>query len=214
MPRTKGLSAAEPVLGLVIKQPDHRFSLERRLQERFRSAQLSSSTAYGAIGRLQQKGYVRPAAEGESRAADRARKGIYEATPEGVEHFRDWLRGPCSASVLREELHARIALCEPRDLPHLIDVVYVEEQACIGELDRIRERMVSELGADGPLPLAEREWSELMDGAVVQSEVDHWGGRRRRLVALRSYLEELRPEAERRALAAHRRSLAEDRRTA
>jgi len=213
MPRTKGLFVWEPVLGLVVKQPDHRFSLERRLQERFRSAQLSSTTAYGAIKSLEKKGYVRPAS-GETRADAPAREGIYEATPEGVEHFRDWLRGPCSAPVLREELHARIALCEPRDLPHLIDVVYVEEQACVGELDRIRERMVSEQGADGPLALAERDWSELMDGAVVQSEVDHWGGRRRRLVALRSYLEELRPEAERRALAEHRRSLAEDRRTA
>jgi DNA-binding PadR family transcriptional regulator len=202
------------VLGLVIKQPDHRFSLERRLQELFRSAQLSTTTAYGAIDWLEEEGYVRPAAEGGPRAADSARKGIYEATPEGVEHFRDWLRGPCNAPVLREELHARIALCEPRDLPHLIDVVYVEEQVCIGELDRIRERTVAQQGTDGPVPLAEREWSELMEGAVVQSEVDHWGGRRRQLVALRSYLEELRPEAERRALAEHRRSLAEDRRTA
>jgi DNA-binding PadR family transcriptional regulator len=202
------------VLGLVIKQPDHRFSLERRLQELFRSAQLSTTTAYGAIDWLEEEGYVRPAANGGPRSADSARKGIYEATPAGVEHFRDWLRGPCSAPVLREELHARIALCEPRDLPHLIDVVYVEEQACIGELDRIRERKVSELGGDGPVALGEREWSELMEGAVAQSEVDHWGGRRRQLVALRSYLEELRGDAERRALAEHRRSLAEDRRTA
>jgi DNA-binding PadR family transcriptional regulator len=213
MSRTTGLSAGEVVLGLVIEQPDHRFSLERRLQERFRSAQFSPTTAYGVIDRLQGKGYVRPAT-GKPRAEGPAREGIYEGTAEGVEHFRDWLRGPCGASVLREELHARIALCEPRDLPHLIDVVYVEEQACIGELDRIRERMVSEQGTDGPLPLAEREWSELMDGAVVQSEAAHWGGRRRQLAALRSYLEELRGEAERRALAAHRRSLAEDRRTA
>lgn len=83
-----------------------------------------------------------------------------------------------------------------------------------GRLDRIRERTVAEEGSEGLVPLAERDWSALMEDAGVQWEVAHWGGRRTQLAELRRYLEELRGEAERRALEEHRRVLAEDRRTA
>ena len=140
--------------------PDHGFRLERRLEERFGSARFAYSTAYSAL---------RPVGEGWARtrgarpAAIGRREVVYEATPEGVEHFRDWVRAPTSAPVLREELHAKIALCEPRDLPRLIDVVHAEESACVAELDRIRERMVAEQALSGSRTVAEQAWSELMD---------------------------------------------------
>jgi DNA-binding PadR family transcriptional regulator len=205
--RTKGLSAGEAVLGLVIEQPDHRFSLERRLQARFGSAQFSYSTAYSAVRRLEKDGYVRAV------GAERDRHVvIYEATPAGVEHFRNWVRASTSAPVPREELHAKIALCEPRDLPRLIDVVHTEELACLAELDRIRERMVAEQRSASVRPLAEEAWSALMDRGVVHGEAAFWGGRIAQLARLRSYLEELRREAERRALREHRRERAEGRR--
>ena len=107
--------------------------------------------------------------------------------------------------MLREELHARIALCEPRDLPRLIEVVHVEERACVGELDRIRERMVAEQELNGTRPVIQEPWSALMGRAVAHGEAAFWGGRIRQLAQLRAYLEELRSEAERRALAEHRR---------
>lgn len=207
--RITGVSAGEVVLGLLIEQPDHRFSLERRLQERFGSAQFSPTTAYSAVGRLEKEGYVRAVAAGQDR-----RDGIYEATPEGVEHKRNWIRAPASAPLVREELHAKIALCEPRDLPRLIDVIYAEECACAAELDRIREQAIEEQGNGSPRGLGGAEWSELMEDTVLQGEVAHWDGRIKQLAQLRNYLDGLRGEAERRALAEHRRGVAEDRRTA
>jgi DNA-binding PadR family transcriptional regulator len=209
MSRTTGLSAGEAVLGLLIEQPDHRFNLERRLRARFGSAQFSDTTAYSAVGRLEKEGYVRALATGQGGG-----NVIYEATPEGVAHSRRWVRAPTAAPALREALHAKLALCEPRDLPHLIDVVYREEQACIAELDRVGERMLAEQGGAGPPPLAEEEWSSLMDRGVVYSEADFWGGRITQLAHLRGYLEELRGEAERRALAQHWRDSSERRRSA
>jgi DNA-binding PadR family transcriptional regulator len=203
------VSAGEVVLGLLVERPDHRFSLRRRLETRFGSAQFSPSTTYSAVDRLEKDGYVRAVRAGQDR-----RDGIYEATREGVEHSRNWVCAPASALVSREELHAKIALCRPRDLPRLIDVIYTEECACIAELDRIRERMVTELGSGSPRALAEVQWSELMEDGVVHGEVAHWGGRVTQLAQLRGYLEELRGEAERRALSEHRRGLAEKRRTA
>jgi DNA-binding PadR family transcriptional regulator len=202
--------AGEAVLGLLIEQCDHRFKLQRRLEARFPSAQFAHSTAYKAVDRLEKEGYVRAVGAGQDR-----RGVIYEATPEGIQHFRDWVCAPTSALVSRQELHAKIALCRPRELPRLIDVIYTEECAYAAELDRIRERTVAELGSDGPAAsLAEREWPALMEEAVLHGEVAHLGGRIAQLSELRRYLEGLRAEAERRALSEHRRSLAEDRRTA
>jgi len=206
--RTTGLPAGEAVLGLVIEQPDHGFSLERRLEARFGAAQFGYSTAYSALKRLRKEELVR-VAELESKPV---RKAIYEATPKGIEHLHEWVRAPTSALVLREELHAKVALCEPRDLPRLIDVVHVEELACVAELDRIRERMVTEQELASGRPVEQEQWSKLMDRAVAHGEAAVWGGRITQLAQLRNYLEELRDEAERRALAEHRRGLAEDRR--
>jgi hypothetical protein len=99
-------------------------------------------------------------------------------------------------------------------LPRLIDVVHSEELACLAELDRLRERVVAEQRDVRGRPLATAQWSTLMDRGVVQGEAAFWGGRATQLAQLRSYLEELRGEAERRALAQHRRGLAERDRTA
>jgi DNA-binding PadR family transcriptional regulator len=216
--RTTGLSAGEAVLGLVIERPDRGFGLERRLEERFGAARFAYSTAYNALYRMQRQGLVRVAdaepvsgepLNGEQRSA---REATYEATSAGVVYFRDWLRAPTSAPVLREELHAKIALCEPRDLPRLIDAVHEEELACVRELDAIRERMLTEQRGTSGQPLAEQEWSKLMGRGVAGGEAAFWGGRITQLAQLRHYLEELRGEAERRALQEHRRELVRDRR--
>jgi DNA-binding PadR family transcriptional regulator len=200
--------AGEAVLGLLIERRDHRFKLQRRLEARFPSAQFAHSTTYKAVDRLQKDGYVRAIGGGRD-----GRGVIYEATPAGVEHFRAWVCAPTSGLVSREELHAKVSLCQPRDLPRVIDVIYAEECAYAAELERIRERMVAEQGNGTSVPLAERDWSELMEDAVVRSEVTQAGNRVAQLEGLRGYLEGLRGEAERRALEEHRRAVAEDRRT-
>ncbi len=187
----------------MIERPDHGFSLERRLEERFGSARFAYSTAYSALRRMEKEGLVRAV------GGDTEREVVYEATQKGLDHFRSWVRSPSSAPVVREELHARIALCEPRDLPRLIDVVHTEELACIAELDRIRRRTLDEQHDATRRPLAEEAWSTLMDRGVVHGEAAFWGGRVTQLARLRAYLEQLREEAERRALAEHRQGLAE-----
>lgn len=198
-------------MGLVVEQPDRGFALERRLAQRFAAARFAYSTAYSAVRRLQKDGLVRAAPADPAAAEEEV---VYEATSEGVAHLRKWVRAPSTTPVLREELHARVALCEPRDLPRLIDVVHSEELACLAELDRLRERVVAEQHDVRGRPLATEQWSTLMDRGVVQGEAAFWGGRATQLGQLRSYLEELRGEAERRALAQHRRGLAERDRTA
>lgn len=206
------------MLGLVIERPDRGFSLERRLEERFGAARFAYSTAYNALYRMERQGLVRvvdtePVKDMEPVSGEpaSAREATYEATPEGVKHFRNWVRAPTSAPVLREELHAKISLCEPRDLPRLIDVVHEEELACITELDGLRARMLAEQRGTSAQALAEEEWSKLMARGVTGAEASFWGGRITQLAQLRSYLEELRGEAERRALHEHQRQQGLDR---
>lgn len=193
------------MLGLVIERPDHGFGLERRLEERFGSARFAYSTAYNALYRMERQGLVRAvdSQPGTAAAPLDAREATYEATPDGIEHFRRWVRSPSSAPVLREELHAKIALCQPRDLPRLIDVVHEEELACVRELDTLRERMIAERST-GPGELAKEEWSQLMARGVAHGEAAFWGGRIKQLAQLRAYLMHLREEAQRRALQEHR----------
>src|SRR5579871_1764714 len=83
--RTLGLSAGEAVLGLVIEHPDSAARLCQRLQERFRSARFTRSTAHNALTRLTHQGLVRPvlAESGGELAAER-----FEATARGRAYFQ------------------------------------------------------------------------------------------------------------------------------
>lgn len=203
-----GLAAGEAVLGLVIEQPDSGFGLERRLEERFGAARFAYSTAYNALYRMQREGLVRVVPS----ASSNVREARYEATREGIEHFRAWLRSPGAMPVLREELHAKIALCAPRDLDRLLEMLRDEELACVRELDRIRAAMVADRRAAAGTPLAQRDWGDLMALGVSHGEAAYWGGRTAQLSQLRGFLADLREEARRRIVEADRRALAQRRR--
>lgn len=191
-----GLAAGEAVLGLVIERPDSGFGLERRLEERFGAARFAYSTAYNALYRMKREGLVR----GVRPAAAGAAEATYEATEAGIEHFLRWLRSPSAMPALREELHAKIVLSAPRDLPRLIEMVHNEELACMRELEEIRTALVEEQQTTPARPLQERDWPELMALGVSHGEAAYWSGRIRQLSQLRAYLAELRSEAQRRTL--------------
>jgi DNA-binding PadR family transcriptional regulator len=189
-----GLSAGEAVLGLVIEQPDSASRLGQRLVERFRSAQFTRSTAHNALNRLTHQGLVRVVAD-----ADRPiEEHCYEATPQGVEHFRTWLRASCAAApALREELQAKVEFCTPEDLPRLIEAICAEERACANMFAAAQGHLsAAELVAPRHSTGAER-WSALTRRTVLRDEAAMWGMRFKRLERLRARLEELMREASR-----------------
>jgi DNA-binding PadR family transcriptional regulator len=192
--RTVGLSAGEAVLGLVIEQPDSASQLGRRLVERFRSAQFTRSTGHNALARLARQGLVRvvsdDGATGEAEHEER-----YEATPQGVAHFSAWLRSSSTAApALREELQAKIAFCEPDDLPRQIEAICAEERACASMFAAAQGRIsAAELLAPRRVTGAQR-WSELARQAVLRDEAAMWGMRFKRLERLRARLEEMEAE--------------------
>ena len=114
------------ILGLVVQKTDTVNGLGTRLVERFPHAQWSRSVAHNSLPSLEKQGLVRMVGRGAERALDR-----YEATTEGVEEFRDWLRTSSAAPLaLRDAVHAKLELAGEEDVPDLILAIREEERAC------------------------------------------------------------------------------------
>jgi DNA-binding PadR family transcriptional regulator len=181
------MSAKHAVLGLVIERPGYGYQLAQRLDERFGSSGFAPSGVYSALDQLSRDELVRSAGEmGAGPARRAAPRTIYEATEEGVEHFEAWMLDPSPAPPLRDELHMKIALCRPRNVPRLIDVVAGQELVCLGrlrDLKRLNEENASS-----------REWSRLMGTLAAEAEVAFWNARIEWLQSARELLEQLRDE--------------------
>ena len=185
------MSAKYAVLGLVIERPGYGYQLAQRLEERFGCSEFAPSGVYSALDQLSRDSLIRSAGEmggGSSRRA--APRTIYEATREGVDHFEAWMLEASPTPPLRDELHMKIALCRPRDLPRLIDVVRGQELACIGRLRDLRERSDED-------PSDPQEWSSLMRTLARDAEVAVWNARIEWLQSARELLEQLHEESER-----------------
>ncbi|HKH79080.1 MAG TPA: hypothetical protein VJ996_03615 [Solirubrobacteraceae bacterium] len=193
----------EVVLGLLIERPGTRYQLESRLKERFGSAQFGRGTANQAMKRLAERGLVR-VVDGQDAVAVRdtevaggvvgavgSPKTTYEATPAGVEYFSRWVRASVSTPPVREELHAKIALCGPDDLPEMIEIVRSAEAACMVRLRGLNWRIQDERQETGP-----QDWKRRMSIAGMAGDAAWWGGRIKWLQDVRSYLEKERQRHE------------------
>src|SRR5437763_13088426 len=180
------LSASMAVLGLVIEEPRDASCVAQRLSDRFRPARFAPSTAHMTLPRLEAQGFVRRApANGSSHTR-------YEATEEGVEHFRTWLRtSPTGPPALREALHARIELSEPGDLEQLIEITDRERRTCEREYAAARGR-VEEARQVARLNGSDSDWSALVRDVVMVDEAMIWAYRAARLERLPGRLETLR----------------------
>ena len=180
------MSAKHAILGLVIERPGYGYQLAQRLEERFGSSAFAPSGVYSALDQLSRDQYVRAAGEmGAGPARRAAPRTIYEATEEGVDHFETWMLGSSPTPPLRDELHMKIALCSPRNVPRLIDMVYGQELACMGRLRDLKELSEQEDAIDP------REWSKLMRVLARDAEIALWRARIEWLQSAREMLEGL-----------------------
>jgi DNA-binding PadR family transcriptional regulator len=180
------MSAKYAILGLVIERPGYGYQLAQRLEERFGSSAFAPSGVYSALDQLSRDQLVRAAGEmGLGPAKRAAPRMIYEATDRGVEHFEAWILGSSPAPPLRDELHMKIALCRPSNLPRLIDLVYGQELACMGRLRDLKQSSESEAQGDC------HDWSRLMRGLSRDAEIALWNTRIDWLQRARELLERL-----------------------
>lgn len=182
--RSDGLGR-EIVLGLLVERPDNCYQLDVRLESRFGSAGFTRGMARQAVRRLVDEGLVCPADRSGSRRARGGRDaGVYEATPAGVERFRKWVRASVSTPPVREELHAKIGLCRPCDLPRMIEVVMEAELACTARLQGLNFRLRGRRSSADP-----GLWPARMELAVSAGDQAWWESRISWLQNVRIYLE-------------------------
>jgi DNA-binding PadR family transcriptional regulator len=170
------MSVKYAVLGLLAQRRGYGYDLVQRFEEQVGSAwQLNAGAIYVALDKLEQEGLVRPlmpedaaAPVSRRRTTRGAPRVIYEATPQGLERFEDWMATGSSMSPLREELHLKLALSQPRNLPRLIELTYEQEQACL-------ERLEQHLGSTGFDELLDSTppWSALASVMVRDAEIVH-----------------------------------------
>lgn len=183
------MSAKYAILGLVIERPGYGYQLAQRLEERFGSSAFAPSGVYSALDQLSRDEFVRAAGEmGLGSARRAAPRMIYEATDQGVDHFEEWILGSSPAPPLRDELHMKIALCRPGNLPRLIDLVYGQELACMGRLRDLGR------SSDGEATEDCRDWSRLMRVLAKDAEIALWKARIEWLQRARELLERLLEE--------------------
>jgi DNA-binding PadR family transcriptional regulator len=182
------------VLGLVVQQPDSVAGVARRLADQFASARFPKTSAHNNLPSLAEKGYVRLVAAGEKSTLDR-----YEATPEGIELLRGWLRRTELPLAVRDVLQCKLELIEREDLAALVQIVREEEDAYTSAHDMAHSRLLREQRSrrahDGPV-----DWHTRLRGIQTKDEVNLWGLMSQRLEHLREALEKLLDEISRGAI--------------
>jgi DNA-binding PadR family transcriptional regulator len=208
------MSAKIAVLGLVIEEPGPAHRLTAKLRQRLASAEFVDSNVYSALARLERDGLVRaigdegpdlsvvrtaPAGRTLTPRRALARRGpgaraesrMFEATLDGVRHFEEWLLGSSSAPPLRDELHMKVALCQPHNLPRLVELVYGQELVCLGRVHELKQAF------QRMQPPAPDRWSGLVLVHVRDAELSFWDARLRWLQGVRESLERMHAEYER-----------------
>ncbi len=141
--------------------------------------------------RCQQAGAGRQRSALRRAPGSRADSRSFEATPAGVRHFEEWLLRSSTAPPLRDELHMKVALCQPRNLPRLVELVYGQELICLGRVQELKhtfERM---------RPPAPTRWSGLVLVHIRDAELSFWEARLTWLQGVRASLEGMHAEYER-----------------
>jgi DNA-binding PadR family transcriptional regulator len=159
------LSTKHLVLGLMIDRPGYGYALQQQVTERLGFLGLAESSVYKTIERLEAEGWVEemdPRRRGNSHRG--AQRVLYRATPEGVDQFKRWMAEPSDRAIVRDELHAKLALSDPTDLPALLRTAEAQSQECLAELASIGQR---------PLPAA----TDLPWGVVANALVDDFKAR-------------------------------------
>ncbi len=159
------MAAKQAVLGLVIERPGYGYQLAQRLAARLGSFAFAPSGVYAALEQLAREGLVDAGAPGD---APRARR-TYRATRLGERSFEAWMLGSSPTPALRDDLHMKIALCRPRDLPRLLENVHGQELACRARLRELRLAT--------PSARAGQDWVGIARRLAGETEVALWEAR-------------------------------------
>jgi DNA-binding PadR family transcriptional regulator len=177
------------VLGLVVQEPDTAAGVARRLAEQFASARFPRSSAHKNLPNLAERGYLRLLEKGPEPSLDR-----YEATPEGVEHLRRWLRGSSLPPTIRDALQGKLEFLELEDLVALVRAVREEEKAYSYACDIAHARVLQQQRSRRRAGGGAADWRARLRGIQSKDEATLWSMMSQRLERLLGELEDLLEE--------------------
>lgn len=201
----------EIVLALLVERAGSAYELDQRLRRRFPNSDYARDTARKSLKRLHADGLAVPA--DPSRSRRRSRALIWEATSAGVEQARKWVGDYIDKPPLREELYAKIVLCDAESVPRLLDVAREAERMCELELERLEERSRSVGPSAGGVlgtGAVEKAWWDAR-ARFFQSVRRHLEIEREQMTADKGPVLETRPLRQKRLKAEPRAAVAADR---
>jgi DNA-binding PadR family transcriptional regulator len=172
------------ILGLLLHESDTVAGVGQRLERRFPGAHFARSAAHNALPSLERQGLVRVVETCARRSPDR-----YALTAKGRRAFRRWLYDAASATpALRDGLHAKLALAEREDLPHLMRAAREAERKCAEEYATAHARLVA---GQTLSPATEEGPGGRLAHLILADEATIWLLQVKRLQRLRAALEPL-----------------------
>jgi DNA-binding PadR family transcriptional regulator len=172
------------ILGLLLHETDTVAGVGQRLERRFPGAHFARSAAHNALPSLERQGLVRMVEASAGRAPDR-----YALTAQGRRAFRRWLHDAATATpALRDGLHAKLALAEREDLPHLTRAARDAERRCAEEYAAAHARLVA---AEILSPAGGEGLGGRLAHLILADEATIWLLQVKRLQRLRAALEPL-----------------------
>ena len=116
---------------------------------------------------------------------------LYEATPAGIDSFKQWLRAFSAAPpVVLDALRAKLQyVADEDDLRAILEAIREQEEVCIEASEDARMRMLraQRLGQLGPAKGA--DWRSRLQSALLTDEMLLWSDIETRLRRLRQDLE-------------------------
>ncbi len=184
-----------PIEEDLAEQPAGEAPLARRI---LLSARRSAARSEPTVAALQRAGTGRQRAGAVVRhptvrrsPGSRADSRCFEATPAGIQHFEKWLLSSSTAPPLRDELHMKVALCQPHNLPRLVELVYGQELVCLARVQELKRSF------ERARPPAPDRWSGLVLVHIRDAELSFWDARLTWLQGVRESLEGMHAEYER-----------------
>lgn len=169
------MSVKYAVLGLLVQRRGYGYDLVQRFEQQVGPAwQLNAGAIYVALDKLEHDGLVRPIGNEEDLAPTRRRtvrgapRVVYEPTETGIARFEEWMAADTAMAPVREELHLKLALSRPGNLPRLIEQTQAQEQVCLRRLEEhIGNRSYDELLGSS------QSWPAVASRMVRDAEIAH-----------------------------------------
>jgi DNA-binding PadR family transcriptional regulator len=167
------LSTKHVVLGLMIDRPGYGYALQQQFTERLGFLGLAESSIYKTLERLAADGWVEETGRTSLGPRHRgAQRVLYRATSEGVAEFKEWMAQPCDRAVVRDELHAKLVLSDPDDLPDLLTAAEAQSRECLAELATLGRRRAMPMTSEQPWGLVASALVDDFHARWLESLVD------------------------------------------